>query len=55
VRRIEERLTRDGISAVQMSVTAAHPRPGGFREGKIRVMVATDVAGRGIRVETVIT
>ena len=55
VRRIEERLTRDGISAVQMSGDVPqHKRIRaleGFREGKIRVMVATDVAGRGIHVE----
>ncbi|NMY17064.1 ATP-dependent RNA helicase RhlB [Pseudomonas sp. WS 5019] len=55
VRRIEERLTRDGISAVQMSGDIPqHKRIRaleGFREGKIRVMVATDVAGRGIHVD----
>ncbi|MES2818326.1 MAG: ATP-dependent RNA helicase RhlB [Pseudomonadota bacterium] len=55
VRRIEERLTRDGINAVQMSGDVPqHKRIKaleGFREGKIRVMVATDVAGRGIHVE----
>jgi ATP-dependent RNA helicase RhlB len=55
VRRIEERLTRDGISAVQMSGDVPqHKRIRaleGFREGKIKVMVATDVAGRGIHVE----
>ena len=55
VRRIEERLTRDGISAVQMSGDVPqHKRIRaleGFREGKIRVMVATDVAGRGIHVD----
>ena len=57
VRRIEERLTRDGISAVQMSGDVPqHKRIKaleGFREGKIRVMVATDVAGRGIHVEAI--
>jgi len=55
VRRIEERLTRDGISAAQMSGDVPqHKRIKvleGFREGKIRVLVATDVAGRGIHVE----
>ena len=55
VRRIEERLTRDGISAVQMSGDVPqHKRIKaleGFREGKIRVLVATDVAGRGIHVD----
>ncbi|WP_170847685.1 ATP-dependent RNA helicase RhlB [Pseudomonas linyingensis] len=57
VRRIEERLTRDGISAVQMSGDVPqHKRIKaleGFREGKIRVMVATDVAGRGIHVDAI--
>lgn len=57
VRRIEERLTRDGISAVQMSGDVPqHKRIRaleGFREGKIRVMVATDVAGRGIHVDAI--
>jgi len=55
VRRIEERLTRDGISAAQMSGDVPqHKRIKvleGFREGKIRVLVATDVAGRGIHVD----
>jgi len=55
VRRIEERLTRDGISAAQMSGDVPqHKRIRtleGFREGKIRVLVATDVAGRGIHVD----
>ena len=57
VRRIEERLTRDGISAGQMSGDVPqHTRIRaleGFREGKIRVMVATDVAGRGIHVDAI--
>ncbi|MFZ3205838.1 MAG: ATP-dependent RNA helicase RhlB [Pseudomonas sp.] len=57
VRRIEERLTRDGISAAQMSGDVPqHKRIKtleGFREGKIRVMVATDVAGRGIHVDAI--
>jgi ATP-dependent RNA helicase RhlB len=57
VRRIEERLTKDGISAAQMSGDVPqHKRIKvleGFREGKIRVLVATDVAGRGIHVEAV--
>lgn len=55
VRRIEERLTKDGISAAQMSGDVPqHKRIRtleGFREGKIRVLVATDVAGRGIHVD----
>ncbi len=57
VRRIEERLTRDGISAVQMSGDVPqHKRIKaleGFRDGSIRVMVATDVAGRGIHVDAI--
>ena len=57
VRRIEERLTRDGISAAQMSGDVPqHKRIKvleGFREGKIRVLVATDVAARGIHVDGV--
>ncbi|WP_437883624.1 ATP-dependent RNA helicase RhlB [Pseudomonas sp. LRF_L74] len=55
VRRIEEKLVRDGVSAAQMSGDVPqHKRIKtleGFREGKIRVMVATDVAGRGIHVD----
>jgi ATP-dependent RNA helicase RhlB len=55
VRRIEERLVRDGINAAQLSGDVPqHKRITtleGFREGKIRVLVATDVAGRGIHVE----
>jgi ATP-dependent RNA helicase RhlB len=55
VRRIEERLTRDGISAAQMSGDVPQVKRikvlEGFREGKIRVLVATDVAGRGIHVD----
>ncbi len=55
VRRIEERLTRDGVSAAQMSGDVPqHKRIKvleGFRAGHIRVLVATDVAGRGIHVD----
>jgi ATP-dependent RNA helicase RhlB len=55
VRHIEERLTKDGISAAQMSGDVPqHKRIRtleGFREGKIRVLVATDVAGRGIHID----
>ena len=57
VRRIEEKLIRDGVSAAQMSGDVPqHKRIKtleGFREGKIRVMVATDVAGRGIHVDAI--
>ena len=55
VRRIEERLVRDGINAAQLSGDVPqHKRIKtleGFREGKIRVLVATDVAGRGIHID----
>lgn len=55
VRRIEERLTKDGVSAAQMSGDVPQHRRiktlEGFREGRIRVLVATDVAGRGIHVD----
>ncbi|WP_350612460.1 ATP-dependent RNA helicase RhlB [Pseudomonas sp. HY7a-MNA-CIBAN-0227] len=55
VRRIEERLVRDGVNAAQLSGDVPqHKRIKtleGFREGKIRVLVATDVAGRGIHIE----
>ena len=57
VRRIEERLTRDGISAAQMSGDVAqHKRIKvleDFRAGRLRVLVATDVAGRGIHVDDI--
>ena len=57
VRRIEERLTRDGISAAQMSGDVAqHKRTrvlDDFRSGRLRVLVATDVAGRGIHVDDI--
>nr|WP_245399740.1 ATP-dependent RNA helicase RhlB [Atopomonas sediminilitoris] len=57
VSRIEERLSKDGISAAQMSGDVPQQKRvrvlEGFREGKIRVLVATDVAGRGIHVDGV--
>lgn len=57
VRRIEERLTRDGISAAQMSGDVAQHRRirvlENFRAGRVRVLVATDVAGRGIHVDDI--
>jgi len=57
VRRIEERLTRDGINAAQMSGDVAqHKRTRvleNFRSGRVRVLVATDVAGRGIHVDDI--
>ena len=55
VRRIEERLVRDGINAAQLSGDVPqHKRIKtleNFREGKVRVLVATDVAGRGIHID----
>ncbi|WP_455921944.1 ATP-dependent RNA helicase RhlB [Pseudomonas putida] len=55
VRRIEEKLVRDGVNAAQLSGDVPqHKRIKtleGFREGKIRVLVATDVAGRGIHID----
>ena len=55
VRRIEERLVRDGVNAAQLSGDVPqHKRIKtleGFREGKIQVLVATDVAGRGIHID----
>ncbi|SEL77817.1 ATP-dependent RNA helicase RhlB [Atopomonas hussainii] len=57
VSRIEERLRKDGISVAQMSGDVPQQKRirvlEGFREGKIRVLVATDVAGRGIHVDGV--
>jgi ATP-dependent RNA helicase RhlB len=55
VRRIEEKLLKDGVNAAQLSgEVPQHKRIKtleGFREGKIRVLVATDVAGRGIHID----
>src|SRR5690606_3326486 len=55
VRRIEERLVRDGINAAQLSgAVPQHTRMRtleSFREGRIAVLVATDVAGRGIHID----
>ncbi len=57
VRRIEERLLRDGINAAQMSGEVPQQKRvrvlEQFREGKIKVLVATDVAGRGIHVNNI--
>lgn len=57
VRRIEERLLRDGINAAQMSGDVPQQKRvrvlEQFRSGKIQVMVATDVAGRGIHVDDI--
>lgn len=55
VRRIEEQLVRDGVNAAQLSGDIPqHKRIKtleNFREGRIRVLVATDVAGRGIHID----
>ncbi|WP_422403403.1 ATP-dependent RNA helicase RhlB [Pseudomonas sp. GZD-209] len=55
VRRIEEKLVRDGINAAQLSGDVPqHKRIRtleNFREGRITVLVATDVAGRGIHID----
>lgn len=55
VRRIEEKLVRDGVNAAQLSGDVPqHKRIRtleNFREGRIRVLVATDVAGRGIHID----
>jgi ATP-dependent RNA helicase RhlB len=55
VRRIEERLVRDGINAAQLSGDVPqHKRIRtleNFREGRVSVLVATDVAGRGIHID----
>ncbi len=57
VRRIEERLLRDGVNAAQMSGEVPQQKRvrvlEQFREGKIKVLVATDVAGRGIHVDDI--
>ncbi|MFT6429284.1 MAG: ATP-dependent RNA helicase RhlB [Halopseudomonas sp.] len=55
VRRIQERLVRDGINAAQLSGDVPQQKRvrtlDNFRDGTLRVLVATDVAGRGIHVE----
>lgn len=57
VRRIEERLRRDGIKAAQMSGDVAQNKRvrvlEDFRAGKLQVLVATDVAGRGIHIDDI--
>lgn len=55
VRRVQERLVRDGINAAQLSGDVPQNKRvrtlDNFREGKLRVLVATDVAGRGIHID----
>jgi ATP-dependent RNA helicase RhlB len=57
VRRLHERLERAGISCGILSGEVPQQKRvktlEAFREGKYRVLVATDVAGRGIHVEGV--
>jgi len=57
VRRIQERLQADGIKAEQMSGEVPQQKRirvlEQFRDGKIQVLVATDVAGRGIHVDDI--
>lgn len=57
VRRIQERLHKDGIKAEQMSGEVPQQKRirvlEQFRAGKIQVLVATDVAGRGIHVDDI--
>jgi ATP-dependent RNA helicase RhlB len=55
VRRLREMLTRHGINCSELSGDVPQKkrirRLEEFKTGKIRVMVATDVAGRGIHIE----
>ena len=55
VRRIEERLRKDGIKAAQMSGDVPQNKRmrvlQDFKAGKLQVLVATDVAGRGIHID----
>jgi len=55
VRRLAEMLTRHGINCSTLSGDIPQKkrirRLEGFKTGKIRVLVATDVAGRGIHIE----
>lgn len=56
-RKLAERLTKDGIKAALMSGEIAQQKRvrtlEDFRSGKIQVLVATDVAGRGIHIDGV--
>ena len=55
VRRLAERLTRYGVNCSELSGDIPQKsrirRLEDFKSGKIRVLVATDVAGRGIHIE----
>ncbi|MFH7320368.1 ATP-dependent RNA helicase RhlB [Desulfurivibrio sp. D14AmB] len=54
-RRVRDRLYRHGISCAMLSGEVSQPQRmktlENFKEGKIRVLVATDVAGRGLHIE----
>ncbi len=56
-RRLAERLTAHGISCAVLSGDVAQRKRittlEAFRSGQIRVLVATDVAGRGIHIEAI--
>jgi ATP-dependent RNA helicase RhlB len=55
VRRLTEMLTRHGINCAELSGDVPQAkrirRLDGFKNGKTRALVATDVAGRGIHIE----
>jgi len=55
VRRLAEKLTRCGINCSELSGEVGQKqriqRLNEFKSGKIRVLVATDVAGRGLHIE----
>lgn len=55
VRRVQERLMRDGINAAQLSGDVPQQKRvrtlENFKSGKLQVLVATDVAGRGIHID----
>ncbi|GAA3894394.1 ATP-dependent RNA helicase RhlB [Halomonas cibimaris] len=57
VRELEGELARAGISAAMLSGDVPQAERGAtleqFREGKLQVLVATDVAGRGIHIDDV--
>jgi ATP-dependent RNA helicase RhlB len=54
-RRLAERLERNGIECLLLSGDVAQNKRANrlesFREGRVKVLVATDVAGRGIHIE----
>jgi ATP-dependent RNA helicase RhlB len=54
-KRLADRLQRNGIDCVLLSGDVAQnkrmKRLENFREGKVKILVATDVAGRGIHIE----